>query len=196
MGERDLKTQSGWYWHKSQPESVTHWNGSAWGRTVPRASLGAAPVFHSETGKELTRNAVVTGVPADELPPRNPAFSSSYGRAAGVPGDENSWPRAILGFFVFIVISIWLFTSCNQAHEPSSTESGVVCEGFVKSQLKSPSTASFSGTTAYSSGGGYTATTTVDSQNSFGATLRSTWTCEVAWDKDRQKWQLTAITQK
>lgn len=193
MGERDLKTQSGWYWHKSQPDSVTYWDGSAWGRSVPRASLGSVPVFHSETGKELTGNTV-TGVPADALPPRNPAFSNSYGQAVS---DKNSWPRAILGFIVLIAISSWLFSSCNQTHEPSSTEAGVVCEGFVKNRLKSPSTASFSGTTAYGSGGGtYTATTTVDSQNSFGATLRSTWTCKVAWDKKSEKWQLTAITQK
>lgn len=186
-----MKTQSGWYWHKNQPDSVRYWNGSAWGRPVPRSSLNSDPVFHAETGKELTRNTVVTGVPADALPPRHPAS-----RASGVLGDTNSWPRAILGFVVLIVISIWLFTSCNQAQEPSSTEAGLVCEGFVKSRLKSPATANFSSTTAYSSGEGYTATTTVDSQNSFGATLRSKWTCEVAWDKDRQKWQLAAITQK
>lgn len=188
-----MKTKTGWYWHRSKPDSVTYWNGSKWGKTVPRASLGGEPIFHSESGKELTNHPLIKGISVGEIPPRNRAFSR---RGVGAADGNTSWPRAVMGFVVITVVSVWLFNSCSRPHEPSSTEAGLVCEQFVKDRLKSPSTASFSGTAAYGIGGGYSATTTVDSQNSFGATLRSTWTCEVAWSEGNEKWQLKAIAQK
>ena len=52
------------------------------------------------------------------------------------------------------------------------------CEQYVTDNLKSPSTADFTGTTA-SGAGPFTVTGEVDSQNGFGATVRSSFSCTV-----------------
>lgn len=55
-----------------------------------------------------------------------------------------------------------------------------VCqEDFVPKRLKAPKTAEFSGVTVTESGGVYTVTGSVDSQNGFGALIRSSFTCKV-----------------
>lgn len=62
-----------------------------------------------------------------------------------------------------------------------------VCKGFVKERLKAPSTAKFRDfyqddgevQVDRNTDGTYTVTSTVDAQNSFGAKLRSTFTCTV-----------------
>lgn len=54
----------------------------------------------------------------------------------------------------------------------------VACQTWVKEQLKAPASAHFSGVTASRSDSGlWTVTGSVDSQNSFGAELRSSWHC-------------------
>lgn len=53
------------------------------------------------------------------------------------------------------------------------------CHTWVKERLKSPSTAKFSEETYKGTGGVYTFKGAVDSENGFGAMLRSTWTCKV-----------------
>lgn len=53
------------------------------------------------------------------------------------------------------------------------------CEGEVKARLKAPSTARFSSGVS-GSDGDYTVAGQVDAENSFGATVRSTYTCAVA----------------
>lgn len=57
------------------------------------------------------------------------------------------------------------------------------CEDWVRDQLKAPATAEFGDSTATGSGP-WTVTGTVDAENSFGAMLRQTWSCEVRLDGD------------
>lgn len=52
------------------------------------------------------------------------------------------------------------------------------CEELVKAQLKAPATADFSDVAAVGDGP-WDVSATVDSENSFGATLRSKWTCRI-----------------
>lgn len=70
---------------------------------------------------------------------------------------------------------------------PRELDAFDACKGFVKSQLKAPSTAKFRNfyekdgevLVTGTGDGPYTVTSTVDSQNSFGAKLRSSFTCTV-----------------
>ena len=61
---------------------------------------------------------------------------------------------------------------------------------YVKPRLKSPSTADFPGSTTKSnhvtllSDGKFKISSWVDSQNGFGAIVRSNWSCEVTIDKE------------
>lgn len=57
------------------------------------------------------------------------------------------------------------------------------CENMLRDTLKAPDSADFTGTTATGSGP-WTVTGQVDAQNSFGATLRDSWSCEVRLDGD------------
>jgi hypothetical protein len=63
--------------------------------------------------------------------------------------------------------------------EDRSTPAVNACEGFVKDQLKAPSTARFSNERYGQDGLVFTVTGDVDAQNSFGATIRNHYTCVV-----------------
>lgn len=54
-----------------------------------------------------------------------------------------------------------------------------VCQDFVKDSLKSPASAKFSEETATLSKGEWTVTGSVDSENSFGASIRNVYVCTV-----------------
>lgn len=66
-----------------------------------------------------------------------------------------------------------------------------VCQDFVKKRLKAPSTAEFVDLEVSESAGDYTVAGNVDAQNSFGAQLRSAFTCVVHDDGD--EWRLVSI---
>ncbi|MEU7348341.1 hypothetical protein ABZ778_31450 [Streptomyces bacillaris] len=78
--------------------------------------------------------------------------------------------------------------------KPLAESAAVMCEGFVKQRLKSPGTAKFPGvmdgdyakTTVLSDTKPwkYKVTGVVDSQNGFGATVRSSWTCTTSTEDD------------
>lgn len=62
-------------------------------------------------------------------------------------------------------------------------------EQFIPAQLKAPATAQFSGATITkvtpsAVGDVYTISGSVDAQNSFGALIRSRWTCVLHWSED------------
>ncbi|WP_435610881.1 hypothetical protein [Streptomyces sp. C10-9-1] len=90
-------------------------------------------------------------------------------------------------------------TACGTEDAPMDQAAAVMCEQFVKERLKSPGTAEFpSGwdsdyaqTTVLSDTKPwkYEVTGVVDSQNAFGATVRSTYTCTVS-TKDNSAWTL------
>lgn len=68
--------------------------------------------------------------------------------------------------------------------EHPADEARIACEAWVRDELKSPSTAQFTDGTATGTDGDWTITGSVDSENSFGATLRSAWTCTAKVDGD------------
>lgn len=61
----------------------------------------------------------------------------------------------------------------------------IACREWVKERLKAPSTADFPrDESVTASGGVYTVSGSVDSQNSFGATVRSSFTCRARHDSE------------
>lgn len=68
------------------------------------------------------------------------------------------------------------------------------CEKWVDKQLKTPSTAKHSDQSVRSSGvDAWTVTGAVDAQNSFGATIRSTWSCDIRLDGDTWRGNATLV---
>lgn len=67
------------------------------------------------------------------------------------------------------------------------------CRQFVEQRLKSPSTADFSSETAtQDSGPNWTVTGIVDSENSFGGTVRNGYRCELASTGD-DNWRAVSV---
>jgi hypothetical protein len=89
--------------------------------------------------------------------------------------------------------ALTLLAACGGGGDSSSSGymAEVMCEGFVKDRLKSPSSAEFD-TSFTGSGPTYTVTGTVDSQNSFGAMVRNEFSCTVRHDGDGG-WQLVQL---
>ena len=69
----------------------------------------------------------------------------------------------------------------------------IMCQRFVRNRLKAPSTAKFqpsrNATSRKTGDARYVVTSYVDAQNSFGATLRSTWMCDIEYTGG-QNWSL------
>lgn len=66
----------------------------------------------------------------------------------------------------------------------NSREAVAQCEGFADKRLKSPATADYD-LSASESDDGWTVTGTVDSENAFGAQVRSDVTCVLHFEADR-----------
>lgn len=76
--------------------------------------------------------------------------------------------------------------------DPASLGDGghakVACRGMVQDKLKAPSTADFSNESVARSGAGWNVAGTVDSQNSFGAKVRSSYSCSITYSQSDHQW--------
>ncbi len=109
----------------------------------------------------------------------------------------SSWGCMKTFFFLLVLFGIgvpvvnWL-TSDGKVESSTVNHSELLAfiyaEDCVKSRLKSPSTAKFpnarerKSSTTYKGNGSYEINSWVDSQNGFGATIRSNFTCVVKFD--------------
>ena len=115
-------------------------------------------------------------------------------KSPGVP-EKPAHPLAVIAFLIFIIGGpIYLWIQAKNAPkvkepEPVATYSTVAfevgCRSLIRDQLKSPATAEFEDTFASNSiqtlPVGYFWPGWVDSQNSFGALIRTKFKC--VWDK-------------
>lgn len=97
----------------------------------------------------------------------------------------------VMGMFRTLLSSCLLvapLAACSTSSEPSTYGAEIQCERFLEDRLRSPGSADFSLTTT----GGpttFTSTGTVDSENGFGALVRSDVRCVVSVSGDT--WTLT-----
>lgn len=73
--------------------------------------------------------------------------------------------------------------SASGSNPNNATEAEAQCEGFANKRLKAPATAEYD-LTAAESGGSWTVTGTVDSENGFGAMIRGNVTCVLHFEDD------------
>ncbi len=115
------------------------------------------------------------------------------------PAKTSSRSTAI-GCLVLAAVVIGIPVACVAANsgggsdtwEPTASEARSVCEGWVKDKLKAPSTADFQDGDTTGGPTSYTITGTVDAENSFGAQIRSSWTCAIRYMDRDQKWHGSA----
>jgi hypothetical protein len=105
-------------------------------------------------------------------------------------------PSTILGGMFLILFGFILvaeLTGSLNGGGASKSGAEVACQNFVEARLKSPGTADFSGTDAFGTGDMWTVSGAVDSQNSFGGVVRTTYTCNVTHTTG-DRWQLDSLT--
>ena len=112
--------------------------------------------------------------------------------------------KVVMGFIFLICLLGYIMGQCSAP--PKSSDNAPVldkyivkteCEKLIKENLKAPASAQF-GDWAFTEHTiwSYTATGAVDSQNSFGAMLRSRFTCDVNYDSQTKKVKTTAHFEK
>lgn len=99
-----------------------------------------------------------------------------------IPAQGDSKKLYLYGFIVVGAIALCLintFKDNSSSFDPADDAKRVCQEEFVPDYLKAPSTAEFSAVTVSSDGSRYTVRGKVDAQNSFGAQIRSDFSCVV-----------------
>lgn len=102
---------------------------------------------------------------------------------------ERSGKRWAAGIIIAVIAVVALLVWRSNQPDPDADLSGdakrACQEDFIPKRLKAPATAEFSDVTVATAGETYTVTGSVDSQNSFGAQIRSSFTCVMHSSGDR-----------
>lgn len=96
------------------------------------------------------------------------------------PSDAEKFQRVMLwigGGALAGIVAICLAANWPSQGNPREDAAETACIDWVKDQLKAPSTADFSDTRISVDGDLYSLFGKVDSENSFGAKIRSKWSC-------------------
>lgn len=109
---------------------------------------------------------------------------------------SRSWPTVI-----GISIPVLLFAGCqglisagdSSTEEPGEYDAIYYCKEFVRDKLKAPSTAKFTGESAYGGGSSWTSSGVVESQNSFGGMVQSRYTCKLTYTSSDESWQAQVL---
>lgn len=101
------------------------------------------------------------------------------------PAPRRSMAPILLAVIVLIMAGGYAADRLSKAStpaQPSELDAIAACRVAVRSQLKAPASAAFSGDVASKGpGGNYFVTGKVDAQNSFGAMFRQSWVCRAVW---------------
>lgn len=92
---------------------------------------------------------------------------------------------ALVAVLIVVSVAVGGTSDRDRADDPQTQAMGakLTCQDWVRDKLKAPSTAVFSGVSTTGSGP-WTVTGNVDAENSFGATIRSAWSCDIRLDGD------------
>ncbi len=155
---------AGWHPDPADPNLDRWWDGRQWtDRTRPRGTT-AATTAEARNGKRI--GAIVLGV----LVVAGIAFAAKS--VANQPSDEERAAAA--------AATSSRDAASDRAYQEQLllTRAEMTCEELVKGSLKSPGTAEFVDVTTKKRPDGKVVTTgSVDSQNGFGALIRSSFTC-------------------
>lgn len=92
-----------------------------------------------------------------------------------------------VGVLVVSAILVFIVWAMNRPETANKYDAQTACENAIESVLKAPSTAQFSNPRFTESEPNYVVQLDVDAQNSFGATIRETYTCQLAWTGSRYR---------
>lgn len=135
----------------------------------------------------------MTNAPKYEF--RTAADGSQVFASNAEPG-ANRWWFIVAFMLAAVLVGAGVGAVLNGGGAKPGSGGGVMaeraCKDYVKDRLKAPGTARFSAASHTGTGAAYTVRGLVDSENSFGASLRSTYTCTVV-DQGSLGWHLQSI---
>lgn len=112
---------------------------------------------------------------------------------------STSGEKAVIGCaWIALALVILMFVGCSAMMNSAGSKDDdggsavmarIACEDMVKDKLKSPGSAKFSGQSETGSGNSWTASGSVDSQNGFGALMRSGYSCTITYTPSDQTWR-------
>lgn len=130
----------------------------------------------------MTTSGTVAGVSQNE-PDNLERAAPDEAEAARKKAENASANRWAVGIVLAVLVVAGLcglkISSKDSPEDPSGDAKRVCQEEFIPKRLKAPKTAEFSGVTVTETAGTYTVTGSVDAQNTFGALVRSSFTCVV-----------------
>ncbi|GLZ79246.1 hypothetical protein Afil01_40530 [Actinorhabdospora filicis] len=135
--------------------------------------------------------------PSEAVPPEDVIYESRAARRKAalqaLPWKALIVLMALVAALATLVVTVMADRPEAETREPTlESQAATACEGFVSQRLKAPATVSFVNTTAVASVSGYRVVGEVDAQNSFGALIRTAYTCEVT--RRNGNWSLVSVT--
>lgn len=98
---------------------------------------------------------------------------------------RSKWPWLLLVLLCLLVLPVFRVAISTPDPRGSQTEAIIYAQGFVENCLRAPATAQFPWETmAILDGDVWRVSGSVDSQNGFGALIRSDWQCELRKSSD------------
>lgn len=175
---------AGWLDDPDDPTRERYWDGDAWTdhrRVRPADGDTTVPDEHSPEE------------PAPKFTPEEVAERQAQGEKIGKG----------CGYFiltsVLLVAALVAFSSDDDgggSGGPDDIEAYVMCQQFVEDRLKAPATAGFPLSSEATITGGpstWTVRSHVDAENSFGAQVRTQFTCRVSY-QGNDRWLLDDLT--
>jgi len=106
------------------------------------------------------------------------------------PKTKTPWWAYVVVLTIVAVVALCVARAGNTKSDPTPEDKRAdakrACqEKFIADRLKAPATAKYSDVTVSGAAGSYTVAGAVDSQNSFGALVRSSFTCSVHLNGDQ-----------
>jgi hypothetical protein len=115
-------------------------------------------------------------------------------KSQNAPTTKPSSARGCLISILIIAALFYFLRDCNLGSDDLSVDAEVMAEQFVKDRLKAPSTADFSSESSKDLGDKiYLVTGYVDSENSFSAKIRSSFTVKLQYSGNNN-WNLLDIS--
>lgn len=173
-GEAGENLPAGWYDDPEMVDTVRYFDGEFWTDQV-------APARTHRDEDEDDAEQVGAGAAAAGVKKADPAA-----QVAGIGC------LVVLG--IFAVLMAWGMASGDDEDDATDKYGAQnVCEQFIEDRLKAPSTADFHHDSATAAGDVWTVSGAVDSENGFGAMIRSDYVCQVRATDNDGNWRLVDL---